>query len=201
MDPKLHIAYNVLPKDILSAAVDAILDTRLGDMEETTHPFEPKLSIPKDRYKEKWALDVMYNVLEPFNIHGYFEDEYFTRFYIHRTGDYLQRHIDPAIHRAYVKEYTLLLYLNTCDGGCLNIFGQDIAPVENMAVVFTNSDDSFHSVKPILRGPRVVYTMGICQHFTSIYKHNEIQRRNTRAVFTPEPGEVWTDEQYILAAR
>lgn len=122
---------------------------------------------------------------------------YFTACFVYSKDDYLQWHVDTAIHQQRRKAVVLLLYLSECSGGNLLVKDHMLHPTIGTLVAFRNDDDAYHQVLPVIAGSRLVLTTGLV--LDDARPLTGMERLNERAAFAPHPSEQWTPEQYALA--
>lgn len=205
----LTIPHALLAQDI-KAAADYMLGLHPDDVDEYTHPFEPKLQVKKARHRdtplesliEFMRCNALTQLLNgsmdvPWQEVPAAGSEYFTAAYIYREEDYLQTHLDCAIHDGERKVITANLYLTDADGGELDIRGHTVAPEANTLVAFVNDDDSWHAVRRIKRGLRLMITTGYVLP-ADMFPMAGFNATYEKAWFGPGPGEQWGDEEYAL---
>jgi Rps23 Pro-64 3,4-dihydroxylase Tpa1-like proline 4-hydroxylase len=85
-------------------------------------------------------------------------------YHVTDSGGHLGPHIDYALNprTGMERRVNLILYLNECAGGELCLWNDDateieatVKPLFNRAVLWCPGDTTFHSVRPVERGPRV----------------------------------------------
>lgn len=137
------------------------------------------------------------------------EEGAFTSIFKYNIGDYLQPHLDAGIvidseGFPLRKRVTVLLYLSTDDaGGGELVFYDGIEKPEsiskvietkfNTLVAFENTDYSWHGVKLVTRGTRIVVTASyLCADIDGFLNNRR------KAYFAPVPGVEWPEELYRL---
>lgn len=166
------------------------------------HRFEPKLCVKKNHYAVP-PLGRLLDFLRARTMREFFghcfgmpgawpDDGYFTAFYVYRPGDYLQNHIDAAVHGDDRKVITLNLYLSDCEGGEL-VIGQESVPSRaNTLVAFLNHDSACHGVRMVTEGRRIMVTTGLVMS-NSTFPRPRFNRMGRKAWFLPWPGEQWSE--------
>jgi hypothetical protein len=111
-------------------------------------------------------------------------------YHVTDSGGHLGPHIDYALNprTGMERRVNLILYLNECAGGELCLWNDDateieatVKPLFNRAVLWLPGDTTFHSVRPVERGPRVSLA---CYYVTP--PRAGCNRR--RALFVPNRG-------------
>lgn len=202
---------NLVPASIVRAARQFIEDLPPEEFDEYRHKFEPKLMVKKGYY---WSQADLAPLLErlvsmslrevlresfmiPAGRMALYASNYFTAFYVYRPGDYLQNHIDAAVHDGQRKVITINFYLSDCEGGDLIVGGQRLAVKENYLVAFANHDNSFHAVSPVTAGRRIMVTTGLCLP-ANLFPLANYTRMNRKAWFVPADGQVWGEDDFRL---
>lgn len=170
-------------------------------MDVYDNPFESKLQLPKHIHEEYPFVDVLNHLLSDTTMALVSEllhhpldrtvDDYHSAFFIYRQGDYLQYHLDAALHNLRFKVVTANLYFTSAEFVYQH---SNVAIEPGMLVCFDNEDDAYHGV-PITQKERMLVTVG----YTGP-KPPTILRTNKRAKFVPYPNETWP-EDYWEAAR
>jgi Rps23 Pro-64 3,4-dihydroxylase Tpa1-like proline 4-hydroxylase len=205
--PSAIAIYDAVPRSVLAAAREFIESLGPESFDVYSHPFEPKIQVKKQLYNNLALWRVVLAINERFGhlFAQMFGDlpalqpssNYFRAFYIYRTGDYLQNHIDAAFHDNERKVVTANLYLTDCEGGELFVGDQAIPPAAGCLVVFANRDNAYHRVSPVRSGRRIMLTTGFCMP-ADMFPRPDFTWNNKKAWFAPAPGEEWTEEQFKM---
>jgi Rps23 Pro-64 3,4-dihydroxylase Tpa1-like proline 4-hydroxylase len=206
--PDAITIHNALPASLVSRARTFVECLPADSFDVYTHRFEPKLMVKKEHYALSPLADVVSILRSPeftaffsraFGIAGLApSSDYFLAVYVYRTGDYLQRHIDAAVHGEERKTVTTNLYLSDCEGGELSIGRRVVKSEANTLVAFANHDGSYHEVSKVRAGQRIMVTTGLCLP-ASQFPLNGVAgftRNNEKAWFVPSHGEKWTAEDF-----
>lgn len=169
-------------------------------MDVYDNPFESKLQLKKGNhysYPFEAVIDQLQNDTTIALVESLLDetllrevDNYHTAFFIYRPGDYLQPHVDCAIHDLKYKVATANLYFTEAT---LWFRNNPIQCSPGTLVCFTNDDDSVHGVRPTNQ-VRMLLSVGYIGP-----KPSSIHRSNKRARFLPWPHEEWTEQQWALA--
>lgn len=208
---------NTVPKYMLQAFYNdlewySVLDpASLWDVYDNV--FESKLQLKKDHVSSLQSVqEIMHTVFFNKTVRAMLkfhfqlpnielaEDDYFTALFKYRSGDFLQYHLDTGVHNQSRKVLTANLYLSDCEGGELVVKGTYHRVSVGTLVVFANTFDSYHAVKPVLSQERLVLTYGYVLPLETPVSPDLIHD-NTRAIFLPEPGQVFTQEQLQESTR
>jgi hypothetical protein len=205
--PEVITIHGAVPADLLASCRVYIENLDPAEFDEYTHRFEPKLMVKKRHYAEQPLAALLCNLrsyrlcdwlAELFRVPvpGMFPaSDYFTAFYVYRPGDYLQSHLDAAVHEQERKIVTVNLYLSDCVGGELRV-GRQIFPSQaNTIVAFLNTDNSCHGVEPVKSGKRIMVTTAFSVP-AEFFPRPRFQKMNQKAYFVPGPGEVWGEQEY-----
>lgn len=164
------------------------------------NPFESKLQLPKQYHKEfpfclildqllcSTTMALMEAMLDLPIMREI--DEYHNAFFIYRQGDFLQNHLDTAIHDNKRKVITANLYLTE---GQFIYQDAQYSHDPGTLIAFVNDDNSYHGVSPTEK-ERMLVSVGYIGP-NSINSN----RGNKRALFQPWLYEAWNDAKWQLA--